>query len=282
MKKIFAILLVALMCVSLLAGCGKSEEEKAREELENALKEEMGDEAWGELQDEIQAGAELDKEIAEKDKENADTAAQQNTLKENHSNALRAFSEVDYTTISKDELQTIIDNYQKAYEEYYNFMKATYSDMDEDLLRRDCSTPITDEEQKLAFKVQEIANDETPHKYMFNTTTNDYIFIFGSNEQDNPNLQYLKGYFITPEHDRIDYDFTNENYTNIYFSAIDHNIIYVGYDTEDDLYGGSITLDLSTGTPVTIDEPDTSGVEGMYLELDNSGFAVINAAIINN
>ena len=242
----------------------------------------MGDEAWGELQDEIQAGAELDKEIAEKDKENADTAAQQNTLKENHSNALRAFSEVDYTTISKDELQTIIDNYKKAYEEYYNFMKTTYVDMDETLLRRDCSTDITEDEEKLAFKLQEIANDGTPHKYIFNTTTNDYIIICDTNEQSDPSLQYLKGYFITPEYDRIDYDFTNENYTNIYFSAIDHNIIYVGYDIEDDLYGGSITLDLSTGTPVTIDEPDTSGVEGMYLELDNSGFVVINAAIINN
>ena len=282
MKKIFAILLVALMCVSLLAGCGKSEEEKAREEIENALKEEMGDEAWGELQDEIQAGAELDKEIAEKDKENADTAAQQNTLKENHSNALRAFSEVDYTTISKDELQTIIDNYKKAYEEYYNFMKTTYVDMDETLLRRDCSTDITEDEEKLAFKLQEIANDGTPHKYIFNTTTNDYIIICNTNEQSDPSLQYLKGYFITPEYDRIDYDFTNENYTNIYFSAIDHNIIYVGYDIEDDLYGGSITLDLSTGTPVIVDEPDTSGKEGVYYEYDNSDFAVINASIINN
>lgn len=282
MKKIFALLLVALMCVSLLAGCGKSEEEKAREEIESALKEEMGDEAWGELQDEIQAGAELDKEIAEKDKENADTAAQQNTLKENHSNALKAFSEVDYTTISKDELQTIIDNYQKAYEEYYNFMKTTYADIDETLLRRDCSTDITEDEEKLAFKLQEIANDGTPHKYIFNTTTNDYIIVCDTSEQSDPSLQYLKGYFITPEYDRIDYDFTNENYTNIYFSAIDHNIIYVGYDIEDDLYGGSITLDLSTGTPVIIDEPDTSGREGVYYEYDNSGFAVMNAAIINN
>ena len=282
MKKIFALLLVALMCVSLLAGCGKSEEEKAREEIESALKEEMGDDAWGELQDEIQAGAELDKEIAEKDKENADTAAQQNTLKENHSNALRAFSEVDYTTISKDELQTIIDNYKKAYEEYYNFMKTTYVDMDETLLRRDCSTDITEDEEKLAFKLQEIANDGTPHKYIFNTTTNDYIIICNTNEQSDPSLQYLKGYFITPEYDRIDYDFTNENYTNIYFSAIDHNIIYVGYDIEDDLYGGSITLDLSTGTPVIVDEPDTSGKEGVYYEYDNSDFAVINASIINN
>lgn len=282
MKKIFALLLVALMCVSLLAGCGKSEEEKAREELENALKEEMGDEAWGELQDEIQAGAELDKEIAEKDKENADTIAQQNTLKENHSNALRAFSEVDYTTISKDELQTIINNYQKAYEEYYNFMKTTYANIDETLLRRDCSTDITEDEEKLAFKLQEIANDGTSHKYMFNTTTNDYIIICDTNEQSDPSLQYLKGYFITPEYDHIDYDFTNKNYTNIYFSVIDHNIIYVGYDIEDDLYGGSITLDLSTGTPVTIDEPDTSGKEGVYYEYDNSDFAVINASIINN
>ena len=282
MKKIFALLLVALMCVSLLAGCGKSEEEKAKEEIENALKEEMGDEAWDKLQDEIQAGADLDKEIAEKDKENANTAAQQSALKENHANALKAFNEVDYTTISKDELQTIINNYKKAYEEYYNFMKTTYADMDETLLRRDCSTDITEDEEKLVFKLQEIANDRAYYKYMFNTKTNDYIIICGTNEQSDPSLQYLKGYFITPEYDRIDYDFTNENYTNIYFSAIDHDIIYVGYDTEDDLYGGSITLDLSTGTPVTIDEPDTSGVEGMYLELDNSGFVVINAAIINN
>lgn len=279
MKKIFAILLVALMCVSLLAGCGKSEEEKAREELENALKEEMGDEAWGELQDEIQAGAELDKEIAEKDKENADTAAQQSTLKENHANAFNAFNEVDYTTISKDELQAMIDNYKKAYEEYYNFMKTTYVDMDETLLRRDCSTDITKEEEELIFKIYDTAKNETPHRYMFNSDTNDCIIVFGTN--DNPDLPFLKGYFVTSENDHIDYDFTNENYTNIYFSAIDHNIIYVGYDTEDDLYGGSITLDLSTGVPITIDEPETTS-GNIYYEYDDSILRFIGASTINN
>ena len=66
MKKALLFILAALMLFSVLAGCGKSEEDKAREDFENALKSEMGEEAYKQFQDEMKQAADYEKDLQDR------------------------------------------------------------------------------------------------------------------------------------------------------------------------------------------------------------------------
>lgn len=264
MKKIFAILLVALMCVSLLAGCGKSEEEKAREEIENALKEEMGDEAWDELQSEMQAGAEHNKEIAEKDKEREELNNQYDTLRKAYYDANKAFFNVDYATISEDELKNIMNNYHEAYINYTSFLE------ENSRVDANCQTDLTEAEQSLALTVREYASTQDSIIYFIDLETCDYIFVIPEN-QDDSDLPYIKGYFVTPENDHIDYDFSNEGYTRFYFSVQVPNTVNIEHDLRETV------VDLSSGTPVFIDKVDSSNYYKCY---ENQDIIALSGALL--
>ena len=270
MKKIFALLLVALMCVSLLSGCGKSEEEKAREEIESALKEEMGDEAWGELQDEMQEAEEYDKELSERDKDREDYANQSDALRKAYNDAYNAFLNVDYTTVSKDELQAIINDYQEAYNNYSSFLEET------DTWSTNCHTELTEAEQNIAFAVQKSISAQNSTMCYVDLETFDYIFIVPDDQTDS-SLPYIKGYFVTPENNHIDYDFSNEGYTSINFIAQTPNIVVIEYNSAE-AYFKQATVDLSSGTPVFIDNIDSSSPYNLYT---TQNFNSLNGKLLN-
>ena len=253
MKKIFALLLVALLCVSLLAGCGKSEEEKAKDALESALKDEMGDEAWNALQSEMKAGADLDKEIAEKDKANEDKTAQREALNAAYDDAYNALYSADYASISSDEMQMLIDNYQKAHYEFGCFVLG--SDEYDDTLYNDsvfynCKTQITDAEEKILLAAQKLAAIPENHRFLINNDTRDFIFIVDTADADNGQAEYSKGYVVTPEYDRIDYDFTDYKNMLTIIAVGPNTLEFTNIDSDWVTY----QIDFTSGSPVFCEE----------------------------
>ena len=74
------------------------------------------------------------------------------------------------------------------------------------------------------------------------------------------------------------YDFSNEGYTSINFIAQAPNIVVIEYNSAE-AYFKQATVDLSSGTPVFIDNIDSSSPYNLYT---TQNFNSLNGKLLDN
>ena len=97
---------------------------------------------------------------------------------------------------------------------------------------------------------QKLAAIPENHRFLINNDTRDFIFIVDTADADNGQAEYSKGYVVTPEYDRIDYDFTDYKNMLTIIAVGPNTLEFTNIDSDWVTY----QIDFTSGSPVFCEE----------------------------
>ena len=255
MKKILILALAVVMCLAMLAGCGKSEEEKARDELQDALQSEMGEDAYNQLQDDLKDAAEYEKELQEKAEEQAVSAeAKQAAKAEVDENELADFQEAvrvyqfltnwgmteDGEPITKEGLLSAMDAFNTSYDAFLEKAVSTGAYTEDEaqfMISRAARTNKISETERAAFSIymDSIANlDCEGVAFVANKDAGEFYFYVSFGDPFDNADNYMNGRIIRADGTTCDIDLTGDITNVAYVNSIDfdNNKIVLGVQHE--------------------------------------------------
>ena len=234
MKKILVMVLVGVIGMSALVGCGKSEEEKANDEIAQHLRDEAAED-----------GVDIDKMVEEEaEKYNAELEAGnkqianenefKESLKNNEMVPLREQSEIYFNATDSETVKKAAEEFNKAYDKYLKAAIGEYI-VDEygasELLRQNDIrvTKITDSELQTRVNYLDNCYGKNYNKIKFFDDDNENISILMYNETDDQivsdvALVFPDGKVLTPDLSSI-----NELLQSVEFAVNSSSLIITNY-----------------------------------------------------